>query len=379
MDIVRLVMFTAPEDAIAGFREESLSVRVADVTVETLGWTTQGEWLILARCQLGSLATNDGIVALDLCSELADVDAAIHSVVAMLTVTRRVPFSACAVNPTIGVLGDGEELRPLNGLRLNVPAVRVAACVQDRIELDEDVAHALRDRLDGAALLAEAISHENSLGRYVQLLRVLELAFGRGIGKFDAQLQQFLRDDATRHWFTPNEIHHWVSSRPRVMHADRSDRPIWYQRDVALTVNRLQEAVFDVVFNKANWRSPDSARRTARVPRRGSIDQSAGVFLTRGLDFSNSLRVLDPMGAFPMFLGGSIERAVPFGLWAVASGDTVMLRLIGQRESENASVDVDAFKVEPARLAAGMLMVYGADDDDVRRPEMETQVDHEPS
>jgi hypothetical protein len=370
MDVARPAVLTGHEDALADFRNRRLTVSIGDAEVQSIGWTTGGEWLVVGKTALRSpLVEAQGAVEVSR-SEVEYIDAAIHTVVSMLTVSRGKRVSASAINPTIGFLGERTELAPFVGLQTDLPAVRTTLSVDDPFDLTPELASALADRPDGLALLAEALSDTSALGRYTQLLRLLELAFGRGIGKFNGELQRFLRGGATRHWFTAQEIQHWVDSRPRVMHADRG--PIWYQRDVALTVERLREAAVDVLFNKRNWNAPDDERRPLRVPRRGSADQAAGFFFTSGLALKVNARVFDPFGSFPMFLKGGAEAAVPFGLWAVPNGDRVSLFLRGEGAEQQAHAmvsTVEAVNPEPASLVEGaVVMVYDDHDDSVRDP-----------
>ena len=370
MQVVRSVVITSDETAMAAYRRKNIEIQLGGVTLRSIGWGTKDEWIFAGSTPAdGAVELRGGVVRVN-ADVVARIDDAIHQTVALFTVAQRAPFSASCVPPIIGLIGTDEELQPLAGHALNGlrPAITVAQ-VHDPVDLTTEVVSALDDRPDGLMLLAEALSDRNMLGRYVQLLRLLEHAFGSQLGSFNRELIDFLGDTATRHRFTRQEISQWVESRPRVMHADRVDKPIWYARDVARTVHRLQEAATDVLFNKARWQRRDAQRRACRVPRRGTIDSEAGMFLTRGHDFQSTMGILEPFGSFPLFLGGDVESLVPFGLWATAVGERLMLQYPGgPAETASAVPPLDPSAAEVAFVSGARVVVYDPDDDSSEEP-----------
>jgi hypothetical protein len=125
---------------------------------------------------------------------------------------------------------------------------------------DDDCLQHLADRLDGVALLAEALTQDHAVGRARELYRFFERAFAcneKYLGKF---LKEFLR--GTPHNFSDTEINRWIKSRGRTIHADRSDE-FFLERDCRLISQRMEEAAFDILFNKEEWRSRTAARRIA--------------------------------------------------------------------------------------------------------------------
>jgi len=150
-------------------------------------------------------------------SDLDRLDLALRPFADMLTASRGEPFHVSCLSPTVGLLGPDAELEAFCGLTLGLePAVAVFR-LDDSIDLKDFTGDVLSDRGEGLALLAEALTHTNDLGRYSQLLRVLENGFGRGIGRFNFALQQFLQGGATRHRFEPSEIQHWIDGRPHAI------------------------------------------------------------------------------------------------------------------------------------------------------------------
>ena len=353
---------------MAVYSGKHIKLQFSGVMLESIRWGAGGEWIfVCSTCADGAVESREGVVHVDP-DVVARIDDAVHRAVALLTLAQRASFSASGVAPVVGLLGTNDELRPLVGHALNDlrPAITVPH-VHDPIDLSIETISALNDRPDGLMLLAEALSDQNMLGRYVQLLRLLEHAFGSQLGKFNRELIDFLGDSATRHRFTPKEISQWVESRPRVMHSDRA--AIWYARDVERTVHRLQEAATDVLFNKARWQQRDAQRRACRVPRRGTCDSNAGMFLTAGLDFKSDVRILEPFGSFPLFLGGGVESLVPLGLWAIAEGERLVLQFsAGPGETVPVAPPLVPSAVGATFVSGAPVVIYALDDDGSEEP-----------
>jgi hypothetical protein len=76
-------------------------------------------------------------------------------------------------------------------------------------------AAALEDRHDGVALLAEAHSQHHALGRYRDLIRVLERAFALPPPKLQGPLTTFLDP---RYAYSSGEIRSWIAVRDPASH-----------------------------------------------------------------------------------------------------------------------------------------------------------------
>lgn len=178
----------------------------------------------------------------------------------------------------------------------------------------------LAERLDGVALLTEALNHRNALGRYHELVRLFERAFHLGPYGLFASLVPFLTDSAAPHGFTEQEIHVWINARPEATHADR--RPTYVlEADVRPWIARMLEAAFDVLLNKADWRQPTTTRRNRWRPAAGSSDPNAGMFLTQGREASLEFQILDGFKAYPLMLAGPVESILPAGVWLDGDAD----------------------------------------------------------
>jgi hypothetical protein len=192
--------------------------------------------------------------------------------------------------------------------------------------------------MDGIALLAEGLDHGNALGRYKEFIRLLEQAFaskaGPGLTQF---LVPFLTDSECPHGFAKREIHTWVDARPKAAHADH--RPTFLlEGDVRPWINRMEEAAYDVLLNKAEWRAPSSDRRDVWRPVTGSMDGSSGIFVSLGAAASLSMQVLDGFRSYPLLLAGPLESALRAGVWVYGSDTGGVLRGIGEAGGKPAEV-----------------------------------------
>jgi hypothetical protein len=156
---------------------------------------------------------------------------------------------------------------------------------------------ALTDRPDGVTLLAEALSSDHETGQFRELCRVLERAFACGphdlIDPVTSFLQHFTALDYQR-----DEVEHWLDDLRHVAtHADRRER-FAVAADVAPALGRLQQAAYDVLLNKANWRSHDSKRRDVWMPVNGVLRDNGAVQLDTHTGYV-AAEVLDAFGVYP--------------------------------------------------------------------------------
>ena len=125
---------------------------------------------------------------------------------------------------------------------------------------DDDCVRHLSDRSDGVALLAEALTQDHSVGRARELYRLFERAFACNEKYLGKLLKEFFK--GTAHNFSASEINRWTKLRGRTIHADRSEE-FFLERDFRLISQRMEEAPYDILLNKEEWRSRSATRRTA--------------------------------------------------------------------------------------------------------------------
>lgn len=138
------------------------------------------------------------------------------------------------------------------------PTARVIAAIHP-----SQLSEVLGDRLDGVALMADALSEVNAVARARELFRFFERAFTRGSSRLTAPLAKFLRShprqDALA--YSTEEVQHWLTTlRGQTIHAD--ERPTFARTgELRPHLGRLEVAAYDVLFNKKVWRSENTSRR----------------------------------------------------------------------------------------------------------------------
>jgi hypothetical protein len=185
--------------------------------------------------------------------------------------------------------------------------------VDSSISLADLPVAALTDRYDGVTLLAEALSSDHETGRFRELCRVLERAFACGpfelIDPLALFLQHFAEFDYQR-----DEIDYWLRVlRHLATHADRREQ-FAIAADVLPVLGRLQQAAYDVLLNKANWRSRDTDRRAIWTPFNGVLRDNGAIQLVSHTGYVYS-EVLDAFGIYPY--GRDFHVAVPGDWYAV--------------------------------------------------------------
>jgi hypothetical protein len=178
------------------------------------------------------------------------------------------------------------------------------------IKPDAALLQGLGDRLDGLQALATLLSQTHPLGRYREAVRFFEMAFARPITALDKKLAQFLTSG--RLGYTRQEVVRWIEPRHGSVHGDRTPAPqlVW-DADVAQFMDRIEQAVYDALFNKKDWRNPSHARRDLWRPVSGTADPNNGVFVTQGHGGVMSVQLLDGFGAYPHDLSANLMSRPP--------------------------------------------------------------------
>lgn len=171
------------------------------------------------------------------------------------------------------------------------------------IEWTSEMGVALQDRLDGVAILAEALSSGGEAGKYRELIRFLELAFALPFydQRMRSNLTKFLQ--MMPMGYTQEEIDEWRKLRHPSTHADLlKSKWIALTRDVRHAVMRMQQACFDVLFNKTNWKNNSTDRRSIWHPNAFTSSRSGHLVVRKGSNLNFVFRVLDSFGVHPMLL-----------------------------------------------------------------------------
>lgn len=257
--ILGLVLKPVPEPS-------RFSVKIGDgVTVQISGGTEQdgGLWhSAVARMNLAHLPkrTSEGYVVVPDEARRAARDALeiVANVVALNSASRR---SLSSPNPYFAFEAESDQERAwlaessgvldgMNGITIN--------SFQHTLSMDPAVLNAMTDRWDGVSLLAEAKATEPGTGRLIDCIRLFERAFRTPVGQLTQPLTAFLD---RRFRYDEDEIDHWTKKlRAEAAHADQRNTFVM-DADVRPYLHRVEQAAWDVLMNKQEWRSVSTARR----------------------------------------------------------------------------------------------------------------------
>lgn len=220
---------------------------------------------------------------------------------------RGQPVSITSATPSVFLRAESEIDRQflLNAVGIKYPALNSgfphADYKLDFLKID------FGDRLDGVALLAQAIKSDRPSADFMAYMRLFERAFSTANGKLAEPLSLFL-SGAKHQGYSRSEIDRWTGMRDGVSHADRPRKSVLLDVDVAWVVGRAKQAAYDVLANKLNWATPSRARRTSWVPVSGTTDPEAGLLATQGEDFVINMTLFDEFRRFPLNLNGNLTK-----------------------------------------------------------------------
>lgn len=295
-------------------------VGLSDVVVETMGaWEIEGKLRLLVVAQTDlptrlSLTNRNLIIIPDDVRKRAE--AAIEATANMLAITQRCKRSIASPSPTVALLIEDAEdqawLASTSGIEF---APRMSQGFRFRLDpTDQVLMQSLSDRWDGVALLAEALAHDHATGRFHEFMRLFERAFALGPSKLVEPLAAFLA--GTNLGYTAGEVQRWtIDLRHPATHADR--RPDFVlEADVQPVIPRMEQAAYDILFNKATWRSPTVDRRATWSPPAGTrSDDHLDLFIVRGSEVALEARFFDEFGSYPLDLSAGLT-VLPNGWWA---------------------------------------------------------------
>lgn len=169
------------------------------------------------------------------------------------------------------------------------------------IAMTDDLLRALTDRFDGVASLADFFSTNHALGRYREGARFLEMAFARPVSQLEKKLSQFLASGPLG--YTRDEVSSWLLHRHGAVHGDQKKAAEFtWESDVRPFIDRIEQALLDILFNKADWRCSSQARRQMWNATFGTPALGGAIFGTQGDSGRITFQMLDAWGTFPLDL-----------------------------------------------------------------------------
>lgn len=257
--------------------------------------------------------TNDGLIlAPD--AERRLLEQSIERFADLLAVARRAKRQVFSAVPEAALRDLSEQDREWLGSVSGFAVVGINRIyVDSSIPLADLPVAALTDRRDGVTLLAEALSSDHETGQFRELCRFLERAFACGPFDLIDPVSLFLRHFAEFD-YQRDEVDYWLGVlRHLTTHADRRDH-FAIAADVVPVLGRLRQAAYDVLLNKANWRSRDTDRRAVWTPFNGVLRDNGAVQLAAHTGYVGS-EALDAFGVYPY--GRDFHVTVPEDWYAV--------------------------------------------------------------
>lgn len=165
----------------------------------------------------------------------------------------------------------------------------------------------LQDRLSGLGLLSQALSNAHAVGKLVGLCRVFEDAFAEQASVHNAaRLANFLA--GARLEYEEPEVQKWLTLRGSSAHGDlRHHKKHAIEQDAFPVLPRLQQAAYDVLFNKAVWHANSSVRRNAWFPTTAHLKDEDHIQVTVGFETSIGQHEFDPYTGWPMSTDGKVN------------------------------------------------------------------------
>lgn len=302
MRIHRFVLATIGADSISQRHfinnETGINIQAHRVTLNR-GPLDQDTLLFDASCEARELPETNDEIEIPV-ETRRSLESEIEYLIGVLSLKMMNSFQLSSPTPYIAIEGLNEETRQwLNGKIISVN--REAGRTRIVHDLDWDSTYkTLGDRRDGVALLAEAISHQHPTGKLHEFMRVFERAFSLSAGKVcRGPLANFLEPSGFN--FDQCEVDLWLRLRDSTAHADRKQR-FSLRSDTNIVVSRVEQAAFDVLFNKQVWNDPSLERRNLYYPICGPADSTSGIFIQQGKAPRITVSMYDGFFTYPLNL-----------------------------------------------------------------------------
>jgi len=317
MKLVRVAMFylTPAQEGWTSWR-----FNFGPVTVETMPFgkaprvDKAQRLLVVAQTVVTTLPVVDGDGLVDVpeserreCEHALEVSA---NVISVLTKASRRITSAW---PPVAFVPESDDDRSLlataRGIRYRH---RSYVGTNSQIELTPELLRALVDRFDGLSSVATFFSTDTALGRYREAARFFEMAFALSTTDLDKKLSQFLLSGPFG--YTRAEVKSWLLHRHGAVHGDgKKIASFTWESDVRPFIQRIEQAILDVLFNKTVWHNNSQERRNVWSPAFGTPSAGTDLFAARGAAGALEFQLLDTWGTFPMDLS-SLDTA-PADWW----------------------------------------------------------------
>ena len=164
---------------------------------------------------------------------------------------------------------------------------------------DRRLNRCLEGRDEGVAILAESLSTSHGLSQFREYVRFFELAFARPFTDLRKALTKFLSTGSGG--FSREEIESWIELRHPSSHADKlHTKTLAFERDTLPFVKRMEQAAYDVLFNKTKWHVFDTTRRKRYYATVSTTNGGNLPVIKRGKAAKITMQFLDIFGCYPL-------------------------------------------------------------------------------
>lgn len=291
-----------------------LEVRPLQVSGRRAGGKTVARVVLAAEAQLGDelpTLTEDGLLIIPSAPREA-AEAVLRLTADVIAVAEGCARTISSPTPSVG-------LRAESPAEIELLERATAICASGTVRLlrawhpiDRNAIGQIADRPDGAALMAEALSARSALGAIVGYIRLFERAFRTRQNSLIDALASFMATSSFG--YSRDELAHVVKElRKAAVHGARNEE-LAFETEAASMIARVEHIAYDVLFNKAEWRTPSAERRDVWRPPVG-VQPGGTPVLTQGREASMTFQLLDEFDVFPVDLSGA-EDAMPSGWWS---------------------------------------------------------------
>lgn len=321
MILVRLAIATFAADPARDVFAKKIAAAIDHVSISSHHVTANGiqpdvaTLLLMAEVQLPYLPplSDTGKISVPT-DQRRLAENGIETLAALVSVSENCSRTLSSPEPCIGFRPhDANEQSWLDGLQRIEGGPSAIPKGDPRFDIDMAVLSKLGDRLDGVALLAEAMAQPHPAGKYKDFIRLFERAFALPATQIDKKLYQFLTAGPCEN--TRLEIQDWIKHRHAAFHADgKKVKRIALEGDFRPFIARMEEAAYDVLINKAHWALNSSGRRDLWRPVCVTTSISGNMTIIQRSTPRVSFQVLDQFGVYPLHMGG-ILTSPPAGIW----------------------------------------------------------------
>lgn len=292
---------------------EPLSIGRVNVTAQTLPGSADGTILLVALLRVESALESDadGLIVVPK-EECRTAEEALVWYADIFSVTRRTKRELISPLPYLAFEAESNQEKEFLDRAVGIACqLRSVPMLLPGLGTDIETVRRLYDRLEGVAFVANAQSQESASGAFREYMRCFEAAFDtdkmvqlrRDLSAFLCGGVFFGYDDA--------EVRTWLDGHRHALVHSRGKHGRASELDILPIIQRVEQAAYDVLLNKADWRTSSGIRREVWSPNFGTADSDGALFVTQGEAAEIAMQLVDTTAGFPIYLGPRLQVPPP--------------------------------------------------------------------